>query len=136
MESWISFMAVSLTGPPRSRLFVAPYRGRVAIDSDEWIQLTDGWRWDDKPHWSHDGKVLFFLSDRDGFRCVWKLPLDPETKQPAGKPELVRHFHSASRSPMNLGTGALEIGVTRDRIVINLGNLTGNIWMAELEEAY
>jgi hypothetical protein len=31
---------------------------------------------------------------------------------------------------MNIGTGLLEIDVATDKVVFNLGELTGNIWLA------
>ena len=37
---------------------------------------------------------------------------------------------------MNVDLGHLEMSVARDRIVINLGELTGNIWLVDLEERY
>jgi hypothetical protein len=38
------------------------------------------------------------------------------------------HFHSTRLSTANIGYGQLEIGVAADKIVLNLGELTGNIW--------
>ncbi len=46
------------------------------------------------------------------------------------------HFHNAHRSPMHQGLAALEMSVARDKIVLNLGEETGNIWLAELEERH
>jgi hypothetical protein len=31
---------------------------------------------------------------------------------------------------MNIGTGLLEIDVAADKVIFNLGELTGNIWLA------
>jgi len=34
---------------------------------------------------------------------------------------------------MNIGWGELQISVARDKIVFNMSERTGNIWMAKLE---
>ena len=131
---WITFNAVKVTDLPRSRLFVAPYRGEEAIEAGQWIPITDGSGWDDKPRWSPDGNLLYFTSERDGFRCIWAQRLDPQTKHPVGEPFEVYPFHRTRLSPMNVFLWALDTSVAHDKIVINLGELTGNIWMAELTE--
>ena len=38
------------------------------------------------PIWSPDGNLLYFLSERDGFRCIWGQKLDPASKRPLGAP--------------------------------------------------
>jgi Tol biopolymer transport system component len=133
---WIAFNAVSEGGRPRSEVFIAPHRGLSPVGEAEWLPITDGWGWDDKPRWSPDGDVLYFTSDRDGFRCLWKQRLDRQSKRPTGPPEPFHHFHSARRSPMNQGLDVLEMSIARDRIVFNLAEETGNVWLAELEERY
>ena len=45
----------------------------------------------------------------------------------------VQHFHNARLSMMNTGSVALETAVTRDKILINLGELSGNIWTTRLQ---
>ena len=127
-------IAVSQIGSPRSQVFVAPYRGHVRIEANEWIPVTQGWDADDKPRWSPNGNLLYFISDRDGFRCIWAQRLDPDTKRPVGEPFDVKHFHRARLSMLNVNLALLEISVARDRMVFCLGERTGNIWMAELTE--
>ncbi len=46
----------------------------------------------------------------------------------------IKHFGDTSSSPMNVSIGRIELVVTSDRILFNSGELTGNIWMAELQE--
>jgi hypothetical protein len=54
--------------------------------------------------------------------------LDPLTKPPIAEPSAIHHFHQSRLSPMNVGLGFLEIAVAKDKIVMNLGELKGNIW--------
>ena len=86
------------------------------------------------PFWSPDGRLLYFVSHRDGFRCVWAQPLDFETKHPVGLPISVLHIHSARRSLLNWRTsGEMGMSLTRDQLVFSMREITGNIWMAEKE---
>ena len=87
------------------------------------------------PFWSPDGRLLYFLSHRDGFRCVWAQPLDFETKHPVGSPISVLHIHSARRSLLNWrSSGEMGMSLTPDALVFSLLDITGNIWMAEMEQ--
>jgi len=48
---WVAFQGDQQT----ARLFIGPYRGDQPIPESEWISLSDGSSWDDKPRWSPDG---------------------------------------------------------------------------------
>ena len=95
-----------------------------------WLPIVDEEVWADKPRWSPDGATLYFVSHRDGFRCIWSQRLDPPTKRPIGQPTSVRHFHNARLSMSNVPIGLLELEIARYRMLFNLGELTGNIWSA------
>jgi Tol biopolymer transport system component len=98
----------------------------------EWVVVTeDG----DAPAWSPGGSLLYFWSNRDGSPCLWAQRLDSGTRRPVGSPLVVRHFHSRGLSWRNLYRGAPDIAVARDRIVFNLGEHSGNVWMTELSPA-
>ena len=100
----------------------------VAPES-EWIVIS---RDADAPGWSPDASLLYFWSDRDGSPCLWAQRLDPATKHPTGEPLSIRHFHSRGLSWKNLYLGAPDVAVAPDKIVFNLGEHTGNIWMTHL----
>ena len=126
-DRWISFNA---TVPGRSHIFVAPVRGPGLIPESEWIPVTDG-VWDDKARWSPDGNTLYFISERDGYRCIWAQRLDP-SKHPAGEAFPIFHAHEARRSLVNVQVGALELSVARDKIVFNMSERSGNVWMMNI----
>jgi eukaryotic-like serine/threonine-protein kinase len=121
---WVTFNATSLK-EERSRVYVAPFR-KGLVPRNEWIAISDS-GWDDKPHFSHDDNLLFFSSDRDGFRCIWAQRLGPG-RHPSGEPFPVYHCHERRRSLKNLGL-FFAIAVGPDRIVFNQAELTGNIWL-------
>jgi hypothetical protein len=109
-----------LSGQDRSRIYVAPFKGPAAHDPASWIPITGGDNLDDKPRWSPDGSLLYFTSERDGFRCIWAQRLSRDAKLSAGEPFAVQHFHTSRRSLMNVGLGPLEISVTGNALVFNL----------------
>ena len=110
-----------------------PFRDGQPRD-EEWIAVTNGERQDAFPYWSPDGNLLYFESDRDGSLCLWAQPLDALTKRPVGPAFAAHHFHDVRRSLANLPIPMFGIAVARDRIVLTLGERTGNIWIAEPEK--
>lgn len=123
---WVTFNAVS---PGHSQLYIAPFR-KALVPQSEWIPITDGSGWDDKPHFSHNDKLLFFTSDRDGYRCIWAQPLS-SSMHPIGKPWPVYHSHGSGRSIGNTSIGTLELGVGPNMIVFNQQEFTGDIWLLD-----
>jgi hypothetical protein len=75
--------------------------------------------------------MLYFLSDRDGFRCLWAQRLEPATKRPLGEPFAVEHFHRARLSMTRLTnrSDAIGVAVGRGRVVLAVGEMTGNLWL-------
>ena len=131
-DRWIAFHFH--TGPVARAVYVAPFRGLVEVPETEWIKVTDGRSADREPYWSPDGNLIYYLSERDGFRCIWAQRVDHNTRQPVGDPFAVYHFHSARRSLTNVGfgTGLVGLSIAKDKIVFAQGEVTGNIWMTEL----
>jgi hypothetical protein len=102
------------------------------IPVEEWIPVTDGSGMDRSIAWAPGGELLYFLSERDRFRCIWAQPLDAATKKPVGDAFNVAHFHQASRSMVDAG---FNMAVSRDSLFFALTNLSGNVWMIEPEAA-
>ncbi len=130
-ERWIAFHTT-----PRidaRQVYVAPFRGPTLIEQKEWIPVTDDRGMERYGAWSPDGNTLYFLSERDGFRCIRAQRLDPVSKRPVGPPLDIYHSHQARRSLMNF-TDPISIGfqVAVDKAVFALAERTGNIWMTEL----
>jgi WD40-like Beta Propeller Repeat len=114
--------------------FRTRWRIGTAIAAGLLLVATDGSGMDSWPFWSPDGRLLYFLSERDGSRCVLAQPLDHATKQPVGLPISVLHIHSARRSLLtSRSAGEMGMSLTRDALVFSMREITGNIWMAERE---
>jgi eukaryotic-like serine/threonine-protein kinase len=129
---WVVFQAD--VAFDRSQLFIAPFRGMSQIDRTSWIEATDAAEPAYIPRWAPDGNALYLMANTDGYRCLWRQALDPQTKRPLGKPTAVHHMHGARRSIGYITPGFAEISVAHDRIVFPLGERTGNIWMAEWKQ--
>jgi len=128
---WLSFHAIP--GPEARRVYVVPFKGAVLQDEKAWIPITDGEGMERYADWSPDGKVLYFLSERDGFRCIRGQRLDPATKHPVGPPFDVYHFHHARQSLGTVDPVNISPTVARDKMVFSMVETTGTIWMATLD---
>ena len=125
---WVAFNSRTDRMAP-ARIFVARIQNGVVAGSSDWIEIiNDG----DAPVWSPRGTLLYFWSDRDGSPCLWAQPLNAVSKRPSGAPSAIYHFHSRGLSWKNLYLGEPGIAIAHDRLVFNLGEHTGNIWLTEL----
>jgi Tol biopolymer transport system component len=130
---WITFVALDgQASPLRLEVLIAPFQRDAPPKESDWIRVVSDQHWNDKPRWSPDGNRIYFVSDRDGFTCLWTQPLEPETKRAVGPPLPLYHIHQVRRSILNVGYGLMDISVAPDKIVFNLGEITGNIWMRQL----
>jgi eukaryotic-like serine/threonine-protein kinase len=131
---WVAFHAE--TGPYTRRIYVARLQGETLGDDSQWIPITGGTDVDIAPAWSPNGNLLYFISERDGFRCIWAQRLDPDNRMPVDPPFAVQHFHTGARAlltnfranPSQIGLSASERG-----IVYSLEELRGNIWTMEMQ---
>jgi len=126
--NWVAF---HLPRPGSEPVKIAPMREGKAAPEGEWITVTAAAGSNRRPWWSPDGNLLYFLSTRDNYQCIWAQPLDPPTKRPLGEPMEVYHFHE-TRHSLNILTGAtFGPAVGGGRIVFGLAEQSGNIWLAE-----
>jgi Tol biopolymer transport system component len=110
------------------QIFLVRLDRGVPVSPDLWTAISHPSQWDDKPRWSPSGKLIYFISDRDGYFCLWAQSFNSSAKQLTGAPFPVYHFHHARLSMANIGVPIAEIGIAKDKIVMGLGELTGNLW--------
>ena len=130
---WVSFH--NGLSPSTRRIFIASLRPgsppSIAPES-EWIPITDGKELDREACWSPDGNLLYFLSEREGFRCIWANHLDPETKRPKGDAFAVFHSHHSRISLRNYSDSGLSgLSMARDRLIFTMSERTGTVWMMQ-----
>jgi tricorn protease-like protein len=129
---WVAFHALR-NATNTAQVWIAPTGAEIPAPQSKWIAVTDGSKLERDPAWSADGRFLYFLSERDGFRCIWARPLDPATKRPTGEAFAVRHFHSARFSLRHVGSQGFRTGLSAGEgaLVFSMGELKGNVWMEE-----
>jgi serine/threonine protein kinase/Tol biopolymer transport system component len=108
-------------------IYVAPVHPDRSSSEAEWITilaLSGGA--ERTAGLSPNGRLLYVLLERDGFRCLYALGLDPTTGRPTGEPFVVAHFHDASRRWGSTGLGS---AVAESLFLADLFETTGNIWL-------
>jgi Tol biopolymer transport system component len=125
--NWIAFHLPRRDSEP---VKIVPVREGKAAPEAEWITVTATAGSNGRPWWSPDSNLLYFLSTRDNYRCIWAQRLDPVTKKPRGEPKEIYPFHDARRS-INPNAANFGPAVGGGRIVFGLSEQNGNIWLAE-----
>jgi hypothetical protein len=97
----------------------------------DWIPLVSD-ETDVRPGgWSPDGTLLYFVSSRDGTRCLYVLRIDRNTGKPLGDPIAVHHFHG-TRNVWAGQSGVLSTGpanaVRGGFFLYDIGQYSSNIW--------
>jgi len=128
-DLWLAVLVGKADGT--AAIYVLPVAEAPAAEN-RWGLTVEDSRYLGSPSWSADGRLLYYISGRDGRGCVWAQPLDPVTKRPAGAPFAVFHAHKG-RYWMNLPKGTAAVSVARDKMVFLLGEYVGNLWTAQVE---
>jgi len=123
-QRWISFLAHDLSYESTSTVYVVPATGGA------WRPITEGVWFDDKPRWGPDGRVLFFVSNRNGVPNVWGRRFDSTTGRPAGEPFPVTSFRSA-QFQLTPRTVQMDIGVTSTHLLLPMTESRSDIWMLD-----
>jgi eukaryotic-like serine/threonine-protein kinase len=98
-----------------------------------WILLTPESQIAEKPRWSEDGKRFYYLSNRDGYLCVWGQRFAPGEKGPIDQPFPVMHYHDYPRfSPNSAGYMSRGFSVARGSIFLNVGEEVETLWVGML----
>jgi serine/threonine protein kinase/Tol biopolymer transport system component len=116
-------------GALRTKIFAAPVPGDGPVLAESWVPVTGGDAWDDLPRWAGNGRLIYFFSDRDGFRCIWARRFDPAGQHPTGDIFAIRHFHQISPSLSNLSLSEFELDAAPNKLVFPLAETSGDIWM-------
>jgi Tol biopolymer transport system component len=127
---WVAFHALR-NATSTAQVWVAPTGPARPAPPESWIPVTAGEALERDPAWSADGRFLYYISDRDGFRCVWARQLDVATKRPVGDAFAVRHFHAARFSLKQVGSRGFLTGLSAGEggLVFAMGELKANVWL-------
>jgi Tol biopolymer transport system component/DNA-binding winged helix-turn-helix (wHTH) protein len=123
-QRWIAFLAHDLMYSSTSTVYVIPSAGGA------WRAMTDGAAFDDKPRWGPDGRVLYYVSNRNGVKNVWGRRFDNTNGTTVGEPFPVTSF----RSPQFLISPQavqMDIAITATNLMIPMSESRGDIWMLD-----
>ena len=123
-QRWISFIAANAVNAGISNINI------VAAQGGDWIRISDGKYFDDKPRWSPDGRILYFMSNRTGFFNVWGIHIDPATAHPQGEPFRVTTFENPSQMIMT-DVRIMDMALTANQLMLPITETSGGIWILE-----
>jgi hypothetical protein len=126
------YLCFSMLRPGRARrIYLAPYTGEP-VPQNEWTVLIEGSDFDRQPFWAPSGNLIYFLSDRDGSRCIWAQRVDMITGRPAGAPFAAHHMHQIRYNLEPIpDTASIGLSLGGGQMFYASFELQSNIWMAE-----
>ncbi len=127
---WVSFVVLTL-GPagqnPALELAIVSARSDRATT---WSRVASDHASPDKPHWSPDGRTMYFFSSApSGSLNLWGVRVDPKVGAQLGAPFQVTNFDSPGWHVDPNTAGSCEIGIAKGRLVLPMRTVKGSIWM-------
>ena len=123
-QRWITFLAHDLLDASTSTVYVIPAAG------GPWRAMTEGTWFDDKPRWSPDGRILYFVSNRTGVANIWGRRFDPSTGTPIGEPFPVTSFRSG-QFVLTPRTVQMDIAITPTKLLLPMSESRSDLWMLD-----
>ena len=123
---WVSFVAYA---DGRNDVAIAPAAGPP---DRPWQRVVAGQPIADKPHWSADGRTLYFLAPRpSAYLNLMSVRIDPDRGSPIGDPVQLSAFDSPSLQVMpEIDKGTL-LGVGGGKFFLTMRSRKGSILMIE-----
>jgi serine/threonine protein kinase/Tol biopolymer transport system component len=122
---WIAFNAIANSPTSTdSAIYVVP------VEGGPWTRITGGKHWDDKPRWSADGKLIYFLSGVGGIFNLWGIHFDSSTGKPVGESFQLSNFdRPALLIPRQINSVAFSL--SEDKLVLTMEEVSGGIWVLD-----
>lgn len=120
-QKWIAYSAMH---GDSSRVYLIAAQGGTPVE------VVDGRSFNDRPAWSADGRLLYFLSNRGGRFNVWARHINPQGGQPIGEAFQVTHLDRATYS-IPRRVKELALVVKQNRLVIPVADVSSSIWVLE-----
>jgi Tol biopolymer transport system component/DNA-binding winged helix-turn-helix (wHTH) protein len=108
-----------------SEIYVTPAAG-----GGPWTPITEGKYWNDKPRWSPDGRIIYFISERRGFFNVWGVHFDSVRGKTEGEPFQVTFFDNP-RMMIAEVIPNVGLSLTRNQLILTMSQVSGSIWVLD-----
>jgi Tol biopolymer transport system component len=96
-----------------------------------WRRVAPDQLFVDKPRWSPDGRLLYFISRGPGSRFnVWATRIGPATGTPIEAPFQITHFDRPDLL-ISPEVEQAEMSVCATRLVLTMKKVTGSIWLLD-----
>jgi Tol biopolymer transport system component len=120
---WLAFVS-------RGHVWVAPRRSEAPTVESDWVSIltTAPGSAERACGWSPDGRLLYLLLERDGFRDLYAQRVDTTRGTPLGEPFLVQHFHDPRR---RWGSTPFGTAIVSHAFVFSQYESTGSIWLLD-----
>jgi Tol biopolymer transport system component len=121
---WIAFRAGGVEGRP----------GRIAVISatggapSTWRFVTAGDSPADKPAWSDDGAIIYFVSAERGAMNVWGVRFDARRGTATGEPFRITNFDGPGAHILS-NIRVMELSAGGGRIVVPVVRPKGGLWL-------
>ncbi len=109
----------------KSALYVTPAGG-----GGPWTTITQGQHWDDKPRWSPDGRIIYFISERKGYFNVWGIHFDSVKGKTEGEPFQVTSFDNPKLMVAEVMPN-VGLSLTQDKLIVTASQVSGSIWVLD-----
>jgi Tol biopolymer transport system component len=138
---WLAFVFIPLTGQGYPSVAIVPADPRAADDRAgaaaasgvpaHWRRVAPELLFVDKPRWSPDGRLLYFLARGAGSRFnVWAIRVAPATGMPVGQPIQVTKFDRPDLI-ISPDVDQAEMSLSADRLVLTMKQMSGSVWILD-----
>ena len=126
------FLLFTETKNDRKRIFAVRLPRSSGKREGKWISIPDNGIAPEHPRWSGDGRTIFYISNSDGFPCIYGQAFSPERGEVVGSPYAVSHFHNQRANIDNVFAEWLRLSVDGDSVYFNLGEQSSTVWLGSL----
>jgi hypothetical protein len=124
---WVA-MVVGVMGKPKLQGVLAPFDHLA--EEKQWILVAEE-DYDLTLAWGAEGDIVYYLSRRDDFRCLYGQCVRASDKRPLGPPLAIRHFHAHQNYPL----GGSPLAVALGKVVLALSSRQSNVWSLDVPGA-
>jgi Tol biopolymer transport system component len=112
--------------------WIVPVRPGAPPAEREWVKILDSPEFSaERPcGWSPDGRLLYLLLEKDGFRDLYAQRIDTARGTPVGEPFVVQHLHDPRR---RWGSTPFGNAIVSNAFVFSQVETTGTIWLLDPE---